>query len=235
MSRMKDIAIVTGASGGIGQAISLSLGKQGYRLILLGRDAKKLNALTTECQSLYGEATYFAGDLLDTNYLKLLEKTISSHRKNISALVNNAGIALRGPFYKSSMQEWTKIVNLNVSAALSLSRAVLPGMIDRRKGAIINISSLSGKFTSAGSTLYSATKHALNGLSGGMFEDIREFDIKVSAIMPGYVDTDLTSNIGRNKKRMISPEDVAAAVNFVIQSSPNCCPTEIVLRPQQAP
>ena len=232
---MKDVAIVTGASGGIGRAISLSLIKQGYEMILLGRDAKKLKTLTTECQSLYGNATYFAGDLLDTNYLKLINETISNHRNSISVLVNNAGIALRGPFYESSMEEWNKIVNLNVSATLNLSRAVMPGMIDRRKGTIINISSLSGRFTSAGSTLYSATKHALNGLSGGMFEDIREFDIKVSAIMPGFVDTDLTSNIGRNKKRMISPEDVAAAVEFVIQSSPNCCPTEIVLRPQQAP
>ena len=232
---MKDVAIVTGASGGIGRAISLSLIKQGYEMILLGRDAKKLKALTTECQSQYGNATYFAGDLLDTNYLELIEKTINSHRKNISVLVNNAGIALRGPFYKSSMKEWGKILDLNVSAALNLSRATLPGMIDRRKGTIINISSLSGRFTSAGSTLYSATKHALNGLSGGMFEDIREFDIKVSAIMPGYVDTELTSNIGRNKKRMISPADVAAAVEFVIHSSPNCCPTEIVLRPQKAP
>ena len=232
---MNDVAIVTGASGGIGRAISLSLGKQGYEMILLGRDAKKLKALTSECHSLWGNATYFAGDLLDTNYQKLMEKTISSHQKNISVLVNNAGTALRGPFYESSMKEWSKIVDLNVSAALNLSRAVLPRMIDRRKGAIINISSLSGRFTSAGSALYSATKHALNGLSGGMFEDIREFDVKVSAIMPGFVDTDLTSNIGRNKKRMISPEDVAAAVEFVIQSSPNCCPTEIVLRPQQAP
>ena len=232
---MKDVAIVTGASGGIGRAISLSLINQGYEVILLGRDAKKLKVLTTECQSQHGNATYFAGDLLDTNYMELMEKTISSHRKHISLLVNNAGIALRGPFYKSSMEEWSKIVNLNVSAALNLSRAVLPGMIDRRKGTIINISSLSGRFTSAGSALYSATKHALNGLSGGMFEDIRGFDIKVSAIMPGYVDTDLTSNIGRNKKRMIFPEDVAAAVDFVIQSSPNCCPTEIVLRPQRAP
>ena len=232
---MKDVAIVTGASGGIGRAISLSLGKHGYEMILLGRDTKKLQALTTECQSLYGKATYFAGDLLDVNYLELMEKTISSHQENISVLVNNAGIAVRGPFYESSMKEWSKIVDLNVSAALNLSRAVLPRMIDRRKGAIINISSLSGRFTSAGSALYSATKHALNGLSGGMFEDIREFDIKVSTIMPGYVDTELTSNIGRNKKRMILPEDVAAAVDFVIQSSPNCCPTEIVLRPQQAP
>ena len=232
---MKEVAIVTGASGGIGRTISLSLGKQGYEMFLLGRDADKLKALTTECQSLYGNATYFAGDLLDLDYLELMEKTISSRRKNISVLVNNAGIALRGPFYESSMEEWNKIVDLNVSAALNLSRAVLPGMIDRGKGTIINISSLSGRFTSAGSALYSATKHALNGLSGGMFEDIRGFDIKVSAIMPGYVDTDLTSNIGRNKKRMIFPEDVAAAVDFVIQSSPNCCPTEIVLRPQRAP
>ena len=107
---MKDIAIVTGASGGIGRAISLSLGKQGYEMILLGRDTKKLKALTTECQSLHGNATYFAGDLLDINYLELMEKTISSHQKNISVLVNNAGIAVRGPFYESSMKEWSKIV-----------------------------------------------------------------------------------------------------------------------------
>ena len=85
---MKEVAIVTGASGGIGRTISLSLGKQGYEMFLLGRDADKLKALTTECQSLYGNATYFAGDLLDLDYLELMEKTIRSHRKNISVLVN---------------------------------------------------------------------------------------------------------------------------------------------------
>ena len=111
---MKDVAIVTGASGGIGRAISLSLIKQGYEMILLGRDAKKLKTLSTECQSLYGNATYFTGDLLDANYLELMNKTIGSHQKSISVLVNNAGIALRGPFFEPSMEEWSNLSLIHI-------------------------------------------------------------------------------------------------------------------------
>ena len=232
---MKQVAIITGASGGIGRAISLNLCKQGYQLILLGRNPKKLSSLTTECEALSGKASYFAGDFLDPDYLRLIEKTIIDQPKNITVLINNVGIALRGPFYESEIKDWTEIIELNVGTALKLSRAVIPQMIDRRRGTIINISSLSGRFTSSGSALYATTKHALNGLSGGMYEDIREFNIKVSAIMPGFVDTDLASDLGRDKKKMLTPNDVAAAVEFVIRSSQNCCPTEIVLRPQQAP
>ena len=108
---------------------------------------------------------------------------------------------LKGPVYKAEIEDWRDLVELNVGAALKLSNLVLPSMIERRRGAIINISSLSGKFSSTGSSLYSASEHAFNGLSGGLFEDVREFDIKVSSIMPGFVDTQLTADIGGDAKK----------------------------------
>ena len=105
----------------------------------------------------------------------------------------------------------------------------------RETGTVIHISSISGRNTSAGGGIYSASKYALNGLAGCMYEDVRDHGIKVSAIMPGFVATDLTDNLGMTNNNMITPEDVADSVQYVLSASAHCCPTEIVLRPQQRP
>jgi NADP-dependent 3-hydroxy acid dehydrogenase YdfG len=116
-----------------------------------------------------------------------------------------------------------------------LSRHILPQMVSRQSGVIINISSLSGRNTGAGNAIYAASKHALNGFSGCLYEDVREIGIKVSTIMPGFVETDLTENLGMTSRNMIQPEDVANCVEYVLSASAHCCPTEIVLRPQLRP
>ena len=108
-------------------------------------------------------------------------------------------------------------------------------MIERQSGAIINVSSLSGRFTAPGSGVSAATKHAMIGFAGSMFEDAREFGSKVSTILPGFVEPDMTARHPMNAARMIAPEDIADAVVFVLSSSARCCPTEIVIRPQRAP
>ena len=232
---MDRIAIVTGASGGIGGAIALRLAQLGYRLFLLGRNRSRLNDITTDCNKNSSGTQFLAGDFLDPAYIDEVEKELNTKFEHFDVLVNNAGSAIRGPVYKMQMGDWKDLVELNVSVALKLSNMVLPSMIKRRQGSIINISSLSGRFSTPGSTLYSASKHALNGLSGGLYEDVREFDIKVSSIMPGFVDTSLTADIDRDTKKMITPDDIASAVEFILASSPTCCPTEIVLRPQRQP
>ena len=227
-------ALLSGATGGIGRAIAARLAP-GYRLFLLGRDAQTLAALCRNLEADGGRAEYLDGDLGDAGYAARAVDAMQARYGRVDVLVNNAGYALRGAVQDADAEAWLALMDVNFGAALRLTQLVLEDMIARRSGAVINISSISGRHTGAGGGAYAASKHAMNGFTGCLFEDVREHGIKVSTIMPGFVDTRLTAELGRNAKRMIQPEDVAAAIDYVLASSPHCCPTEIVLRPQQAP
>jgi NADP-dependent 3-hydroxy acid dehydrogenase YdfG len=232
---MPNTAVVTGAGKGIGRAIAVRLAALGYDLFLLGRGAEALASAAAECTALSVQAGFFAGDLRDP---KAIDAALNAARErfgHIDVLVNNAGTARGGAVQDADLEVWREVLDLNFVAATALTRGVLPEMIERRQGAIINISSISGRHTNAGSAIYAASKHALNGFTGCLFEDVREYGIKVSSIMPGFVDTALTAGLGKRTDRMIRSEDVADAVAYVLASSANCCPTEIVLRPQMAP
>jgi NADP-dependent 3-hydroxy acid dehydrogenase YdfG len=137
--------------------------------------------------------------------------------------------------HSADLDEWRNVLDVNFTAVMHLTRQLLPQMIERKSGAVINLSSLSGRHTDAGAAIYAATKHALNGFSGCLYEDVRDYGIKVSTIMPGFVETELTAKIGKQSANMIQTSDIADAVAYVLSASPSCCPTEIVIRPQRRP
>ena len=228
-------ALVSGASRGIGRAISVRLAAAGYRVFLLGRDIDALEKTIQVCAATGGVAGSLAGDLTDPAFADQAIRQAERRMGLIDVLINNAGASEYGPVYSADLEAWRAVVDLNFNSVLNLCRKVLPAMIERKRGAIINISSLSARHSEAGNAIYAATKHAINGFTGSLYEDVREYGIKVSAIMPGFVDTALTSGIGKNPEKMIRPDDVADAVEFVLSSSATCCPTEIVIRPQQRP
>lgn len=232
---MNKTAFVTGATKGIGQAIALRLAREGYQLFLLGRDACVLEQTAEACRSQGVAADYAAGDLREDAFTREAVKQALAKFSQIDVLVNNAGVASRDAVQSADLDVWQDVMDLNFTAVMSLCRQILPSMIAREQGAVINISSISGRNTNAGGAIYSASKHALNGFSGCMYEDVRDFGIKVSTIMPGFVDTDLTAELGLNGKHMIQAQDIADAVSYVLQTSATCCPTEIVIRPQQRP
>ena len=232
---MSKVGIITGASGGIGRALAIELSKIDYQLLLLGRNESRLKLTADLCKTKGVKINCLAGDLLDSCHLDKVAKEINEKYEKVDVLINNAGIAIRNPIHQISTEDWKKVLDTNVSVAVYLTKIVLKKMIKKKEGAIINISSLSGRFCSADNALYSASKHALNGLTGSVFEDVREFGIKVTSIMPGFVATELTSKIGRDSEKMINPSDVAETVKFILSTSKNCCPTEIVLRPQFQP
>lgn len=228
-------ALVTGASCGIGKAVAIRLAALGYRVFLLGRDVASLEAVVAECASKGGVASCLAGNLEDPTRVEEAVTRATAFLGRIDVLINNAGTSRHEPVYSADLDAWRAMLDINFNSVVQLSRLVLPGMIERKCGAILNISSLSGRHTEGGNAIYAATKHALNGFTGCLYEDVREYGIKVSAIMPGFVDTALTSDLGKNAGNMIRPNDIADAVEFVLSSSPNCCPTEIVIRPQLRP
>lgn len=234
MDRQKT-AVITGASRGIGAAIACRLASQGYRLVVIGRDPQALQQVVWECNRSGDLAFPLTADLSDTATLDGVVAECVKQLGHIDVLVNNAGSSSRAAVQDADLDTWLDVMALNFTAALALSHLVLAPMIARKSGAIINISSISGRHTGAGGAIYSASKHAINGFTGCMFDDVREHGIKVSAIMPGFVDTALTADLGKQASAMIRADDVADAVDYVLQSSSNCCPTEIVLRPQRQP
>lgn len=232
---MSKTAFVTGANRGIGRAIALKLADLGYNLFLLARNQEMLNAVAQECSAKAVTVECLAGELASEVFMDKAITTALTSFGAIDVLVNNAGTASQQAVQDADLSAWRDIMDVNFNAVMYLSRHLLPGMVSRKSGTVINISSLSGRNTNAGGAIYSATKHALNGFSGCMYEDVRDYGVKVSTIMPGFVDTDLTESLGMQANKMIQPEDVAASVEYVLSASTYCCPTEIVLRPQMRP
>ncbi|MEM8562199.1 MAG: SDR family oxidoreductase [Pseudomonadota bacterium] len=232
---MTAATFITGASRGIGRAIALALAGEGHSLFLLARDEQALKSCVSATRDLGAQVDFLAGDLKDRTYADLAIARAKDRFGEINVLINNAGKATHQPVQALDMAVWQDTVEVNLDAAVYLCSRIVPQMIDRRAGAIINISSISARITSAGSAIYCASKHALNGFTGCLYEDVREYGIKVSAIMPGFVNTALTAGAGLDVSKMIQPEDVADAVRYVLSSSAACCPTEIVLRPQSSP
>ncbi len=225
-------ALVTGASRGIGAAVAQRLASLGWPVMLLGRDPEALAAAAKACEEHGNPVQWLAGDLADDGFMREAVARTQAELGTVDVLVNNAGVAVMQPVQKADLAAWRHLMKINYDCAVFLANAVLPSMLERETGAIINISSISGRNTGAGSAAYSASKHALNGFSGCLFEDVREHGVRVSSVMPGFVATDLTQGLGLEESRMIRASDVADCVEFILATSPHCCPTEIVLRPQ---
>ena len=204
-------------------------------LVLLARDHEALAAVAKNCAALGAKIHSLSGELSDEIFMGGAIDAALQEFAAIDVLINNAGVASHEAVQHADLADWQNTMNINFTAITYLSRHILPGMIERKSGTIINISSISGRNTSAGSAIYSASKHALNGFAGCMYEDVRDYGIKISTIMPGFVDTELTQGLGMSAGDMIKPDDVADSVQYVLSASANCCPTEIVLRPQLRP
>lgn len=223
---------MTGASRGIGAAVAQRLVHLGWPVMLLGRDAAALEQSAAAFEAQGGTALWLAGDLADDEFMAAAVAQTGSRLGPVDVLVNNAGVAIMQSVQAADMEAWRRLMQINFDCAVFLANAVLPSMVTRETGAIINISSISGRNTGPGAAAYSASKHALNGFSGCLFEDVREHGIKVSSVMPGFVATDLTDGLGLEESRMIRASDVADCVEFILSCSSHCCPTEILLRPQ---
>ena len=231
------IALITGASRGIGRATALCLAEAGATIALAARTDTDLHAVANLVQQYGSEALVIPTDVTDDDQLDFLVQTLTARCGHIDILVNNAGGGTpRTPVVKARVHDWQWTLRVNLWATMQLSRLVLPGMIARRTGAIINVCSLAGLTGKAGESAYAAAKFGVRGFSQALFEEVREFAIKVCTICPGYVDTTLLPPNRRiDRHKLISPDDVAKAIHSVVVASPRSCPTEIVLQPQYDP
>ena len=171
----------------------------------------------------------------DEDMENLVSRTVKEYG-SIDYLINNAGWGKTAPVAKASVEEWDQTLRVNLRAPMVLSKLVLPILLEKKDGAIVNIASISGKTGEANAAAYSASKFGLIGFSQSLYEEVRESGIKVAAILPGFVDTPMIPPTRRlDRSKMIRPEDIAQTVLFVLTSPPNCCPVEITVRPQKTP
>jgi NAD(P)-dependent dehydrogenase (short-subunit alcohol dehydrogenase family) len=231
------VALITGASRGIGQATALRLARAGAAIVLAARTEPDLSAVAEIIRTLGMEALVVPTDVRDDQQLEALVDATLARFGHIDLLVNNAGGGPpRTPVVKARIMDWEWTLRVNLWATMVLTKLVLPSMIERRSGAIVNICSLASLTGKTGEAVYAAAKFGVRGFSQSLFEEVREYGIKVSTLCPGYVDTALIPPNRRvDRSKMLSPEDVAEAVYGVVVSPARCCPLEIVLQPQHDP
>jgi 3-oxoacyl-[acyl-carrier protein] reductase len=230
------VALVTGAGRGIGSAIALALATAGCRVVLTSRTAAHLDAVQRDIEGSGGQAVTVPADLAcDEDVDRLLTESQKVFGA-VDILINNAGWGKKSTIARANVHDWDQTLRVNLRAPMLLTRSVLPPMIERQGGAIINISSVSGKSGEAGSSAYAASKFGMIGFTQSLYEEVREYGIKVSVILPGFVDTPMIPPVKHlDRSKMIRPEDVADAVLFVLKSSPTSCPVEMTIRPQRTP
>jgi 3-oxoacyl-[acyl-carrier protein] reductase len=229
------VAIVTGASRGIGFAVATSLVRMGAKVSMCARDAKRIEKAADELQRSGAKVLAAPLDVTRSSELASFVEKTERALGPVEVLVNNAGIGKFAPVQDATETDWDAMLDTNLKAVFLLSKAVARGMIERRSGHIINIASLAGKNAFAGGSAYCASKWGLLGLTQCMAEDLRPFNIRVSAVCPGSVATDFSPHQGKDTSKMLQPEDVAHAVETILTQEPQSFISEIVMRPTQKP
>lgn len=223
---MKQTALITGVTGGIGKAIAQELIKHDYQLIVIGRNKPKLQGIIKELGEDYFLYTD-SFDLKDTKHIKDFVDKIKASGYQVDVLINNAGAALGlDPFMEAEVTDLTDMIDVNVKSLMVLSHYVSQMMVPRNQGHIINIGSTAGQMAYLNGMAYCASKAAVKTLSDGMRLDLMKTDIKVTTIMPGLVETDFSKvrfkgDEAKAKQvyegiEALQPEDVANAVWYVL-------------------
>ncbi|MDX1628004.1 MAG: SDR family NAD(P)-dependent oxidoreductase [Fulvivirga sp.] len=188
----KRIAFITGATAGIGRAIALLLAKNNFDLIVCGRREERLKSLLEELDGSC-KATSLSFDVRDNDAVKKAIETLPDYFQKIDVLVNNAGNAHGlAPIHKGDITDWDAMIDGNVKGLLYVSRAIIPGMVKRKRGHVINIGSIAGKEVYPNGNVYCASKHAVDAINNGMRLDLNGTGIKVTAINPGLVETEFS-------------------------------------------
>lgn len=222
---MNRIALVTGASRGIGRACALELAKAGAKVALAARQVEKLEEVAGEIRAGGGEAFVVALDLGSQEAIKGSISKVAKEFGRIDILVNNAGVTKDGLALRMKPDDWNLVLNTNLSGAFFCIQQVISPMMRERWGRIVNISSVVGEAGNAGQANYVASKAGLIGLTKSLAQELGSRNITVNAVAPGFIETDMTAVLKEEQKARItqsiplgrigSPADVAAAVRFL--------------------
>jgi 3-oxoacyl-[acyl-carrier protein] reductase len=229
------IAIITGASKGIGKACAIGLAQKGYRTVLVARNESALLDVSKEIKECYIEnqsltPIVYPLDVTNLDGTKQFVKDILNQVGRVDVLINNAGLGVTGTL-DVSVSEFERASNANLLAPFVLLQEVVPIMRSQGKGYIFNIASQLGKTGFAGMGAYGATKFALVGLNESLFRELSQEGISVTAICPGWVNTDMAKEVGTPfaDDEMIQPEDVMKTIEWILAMSPSAYVKEIIL------
>tara|TARA_B100000212_G_scaffold207309_1_gene156415 strand:+ start:946 stop:1683 length:738 start_codon:yes stop_codon:yes gene_type:complete len=223
---MKDLkgkkVLVTGASGGIGKAIALELSSSGADLCLTGRNKAKLENLQ---KIIGGNCQIIISDLSNSEGIENLADQAQKIMGQIDILVNNAGITKDNLFIRMSEDDWNEVININLNSIFKLTKLLIKGMVKRRFGRIINITSVIGVAGGAGQSNYSASKAGIIAMSKSLAQEVGSRSITVNNIAPGFIETNMTAELSDDRKddilrsislgRLGKPDDIAGAVCFL--------------------
>lgn len=228
MSEMnKKIALVTGGSRGIGKACALELARAGYDLVInyVGNE-EAANSTVAEIKALGVDAYAAKFDVTDKDAVEKAIADIVTKYGRIDVLVNNAGITRDGLFIRMTPENWEAVINTNLNSAFYVSNPVVKIMMKQRSGSIVNMASISGVYGNAGQANYSSAKAGLIGLTKSLAKELASRGIRVNAIAPGFIETDMTKELNLEGitehiplKRLGQPEDIAKTVKFLAEDA----------------
>lgn len=240
---MNKIALITGATAGIGEAISMRLAQEGYNLIITGRRQERLDSLKAEIEKQHRTSVLaLAFDVRQYDEVKAALGNLPAEWAAIDVLVNNAGLAVGlNPIHQGVVDDWERMIDTNVKGLLYVTRTVSPGMVERKSGHIINIASIAGKEVYPSGNVYCATKHAVDALSKGMRMDLLPFGIRVTQICPGAVETEFSivrfkGDKGRADQvykgfTPLDAENIADAVFYAVSQPPHVDVQDMLVMP----
>lgn len=243
------VALVTGASSGIGAATALWLAAQGAKVALVARRAERLDMLAEEIRGSGGTALVLAGDItVEEQAREVVERTVVELGR-LDTLINNAGVMLLGPAVDAPLEEWQRMVEVNLLGLLYCAHAALPHLLKaaeddpRQVADVVNISSVAGRVTSSGSAVYTATKHGVGAFSEGLRQEVTGRHVRVSLVEPGATDTELSGHnrpevLAGIKKRFegierLRAEDIADAVGYIVTRPRHVAINEVLVRPTE--
>ena len=240
---MVKIALITGATSGIGEACAHLFAQQGYNLILIGRREPLLEKVANLLSEKYAvDIKRIQADVRDKENINYVLDTLPQAWKNIDVLINNAGLSLGlEPINQGSTDDWDNMIDTNIKGLLYVSKAVSNWMVAQQKGHIINLGSIAGKEVYPNGNVYCATKHAVDALSKAMRIDLLQHGIKVTAIHPGAVETEFSivrfkGDEGRAKKvydgfEALMASDIADAIWYVVSRPPHVNINDMIIMP----
>ncbi len=215
------VAFITGAGRGIGKAIALRFAEEGADLVVTGRNRAALDELKPEIQARGRRLLVLPGDVTDENRVREMVSQAEAEFGHVDVLVNNAGISMEKPLLEMPMDVWDKIIAINLRGTVLCTKAILPGMIARASGTIVNIGSAAGLRGLPGSTAYSASKAAVIAFSQSLGDEIRGKGVRINVLCPGPVDTELFQKsavrnfIVANHGDIFKPEEVASTALYL--------------------